>query len=257
MTDPHPKEPFRSRCCTCCTYVLLTIFSLMAALALGAFVAHEGSPRAVAATVNFRLMRFFRDLSRVKARRRRFGQEGALMPVLMGIEEPLPLGDASVGLSLTLEELSEFDGRPLEGSSETANLYLAIHGRIYDVTAGGSFYGPGRSYHKLVGKDATRAFCTGCLEAACLISNVDGLSESQLHEAHRWIELYEHHDKYKLVGSVRETSDAELLAGLPDGEDAGNFLARVEEARREDERERLEAARAAENSKKWHPFKLR
>ena len=115
------------------------------------------------------------------------------MPVLFGREEPLPLGDASLGLSLTAEELSEFDGRPLsERPGETAALLLSINGRIYDVTAGKAHYGPGRSYHKLVGKDATRAFCTGCLEPACLIPNTAGLRDDQLKEADRWIELYEH-----------------------------------------------------------------
>jgi len=154
-------------------------------------------------SVNFFFMRLARDLSRAKARRRRFGQRNALMPLLMRTEEPLPLGDADAGIALTVEELAEFDGRPLDDSGERAPLYLAIRGRIYDVTAGAAFYGPGRSYHKLVGHDATRAFCTGCLEPDCLISSTQGLSESQQREADRWIELYEHHDKYKLVGRIR------------------------------------------------------
>lgn len=85
-----------------------------------------------------------------------------------------------------------------------APLYLAIRARIYDVSAAWSFYGPGKSYFGLVGRDATRAFCTGCLEEACLISSVHGLTEVQTREADRWVELYEHHDKYQLVGSLRE-----------------------------------------------------
>ena len=216
---PNTDPKRRSSYCFCCLFYVI-FFILVGCYA--ALAANEFSPAKTSAQINFMMMRLFRDLSRAKARRRRFGQEGALMSVILKREEPLPLGDASAGLALTLEELSEFDGRELPESSEGARapLLLAIRGRIYDVSAGTAFYGPGRSYHKLVGKDATRAFCTGCLEPACLISSTDGLSEAQIKESERWIELYEHHDKYKLVGRLRpdvpEASDA--TAGA-DGDD--------------------------------------
>ena len=200
------------------------------------------------------------------------------MSVLLKREEPLPLGDASAGLALTLEELSEFDGRELPESSEGARapLLLAIRGRIYDVSAGTAFYGPGRSYHKLVGKDATRAFCTGCLEPACLISSTDGLSEAQIKESERWIELYEHHDKYKLVGQVREPNaiaddapeDEEEEQSAVEGERGGasdaaagggvsSAAAETEAAEAEYHRELVEAALEAERSKKHKPFRPR
>ena len=247
--------PAPARCRTCCNGLVSVVLAAIAVATVGALATHGGSPAAVWASVNFRMMRLFRDLSRVKARQRRFGQKDALMPVLMGKEEPLPLGDASTGLSLTLEELEEFDGRPLDGSNEHSNLYLAIHGRIYDVTAGAAFYGPGRSYHKLVGKDATRAFCTGCLEPACLIASTDGLSDVQLREAQRWIELYEHHDRYKLVGQVRQLSAAELSGGVTDEEQDDAYLAEVAAAEAEYQREQLEAAQYAERSKKHKTFR--
>ena len=59
------------------------------------FAANDFSPSATAAYTNFALMRFFRDLARAKARRRRFEQRHALMSLMMGSEEPLPLGDAA------------------------------------------------------------------------------------------------------------------------------------------------------------------
>jgi len=128
------------------------------------------------AHLNVVFMRLARDVSRAKSRQRRFNQRFALVPVLLGSEEPLPLGDPDncVGcIALTREELAEFDGRQLAGSEETAPLYLSITGRIYDVSGGRSFYGPGKSYFKLVGKDASRAYCTGCLEPPCLISSLE------------------------------------------------------------------------------------
>ena len=234
---------------------------LLAITAFGvALVAsNDFSVARTATTVNFFLMKFFRDLSRAKARRRRFGQEGALMSVLLQREEPLPLGDASAGLALTAEELAEFDGRLLPDSNgERAPLLLAIRGRIYDVSAGSAFYGPGRSYHKLVGKDATRAFCTGCLEPACLISNTQGLSDKQLKEAVRWIELYEHHDKYKLVGQLRlPDASVEAAEGMAEEGSLEEERKRVAEARAAYEQELLERAQRAESSRTFRPFRLR
>lgn len=43
-------------------------------------------------------------------------------------------------------------------------IYLALNGTIYDVSASPHLYGPGGSYHFFAGRDATRAFVTGCFE---------------------------------------------------------------------------------------------
>jgi predicted heme/steroid binding protein len=245
----------------CCRRFALLLVAVPLVGTLTALAMHGGSPAAVWASANFAMMRLFRDLSRAKARRRRFGQRNALMPLLMGSEEPLPLGDASAGLGLTVDELAEYDGRLLPDSSERAPLFLAIRGRIYDVSAGVAFYGPGRSYHKLVGKDATRAFCTGCLEPDCLISSTMGLAPSQLKEADRWIELYEHHDKYKLVGAVREPNMAELLDEAEDTEGASAKLERqaeeIAEAQKAIELEQVARAQEAEGLKAYRPFRKR
>lgn len=46
--------------------------------------------------------------------------------------------NGSTGVALTLVQLSQYDGR-----DAAKPLYLAVRGRIYDVSAGRSFYGPG------------------------------------------------------------------------------------------------------------------
>ena len=43
-------------------------------------------------------------------------------------------------------------------------IYLALNGSIYDVSAGQKTYGPGGSYHFFAGRDAARAFITGCFQ---------------------------------------------------------------------------------------------
>jgi hypothetical protein len=45
---------------------------------------------------------------------------------------------AAGDVRLTLQQLAAFDG-----SDASKPLYIAVRGKIYDVTAGRSFYGPG------------------------------------------------------------------------------------------------------------------
>lgn len=62
-------------------------------------------------------------------------------------------------INLTDADLSLYDG-----SNPDLPLYIALNGSIYDVSAGRHFYGPGGSYHFFAGRDATRAFVTGCFD---------------------------------------------------------------------------------------------
>ena len=60
-------------------------------------------------------------------------------------------------LLLTPEQLTLFNG-----TDSTKPIYLAINGTIFDVSEGRHTYGPGGSYEVFAGRDATRAFVTGC-----------------------------------------------------------------------------------------------
>jgi len=154
--------------------------------------------------MNHAAMRFFRDVARSKARKRLHGNKHALVPMLFGTEDPyIPKSlddiEAEDALTLTVEELAFYDG-----FEEDTPLYLAINGRVYDVSAGGKFYAEGGKYHSFIGRDATRAFALGCTREDCISSETDDLTEDQWKEVNRWIELYETHDKYKFVGSLVE-----------------------------------------------------
>lgn len=139
---------------------------------------------------------------RIKARKRLFaGSHNSLVlysDVLLGREKEM-LDVTETDFVVTPEELASCDGL----HDPDAPLWLAIKGRVYDVSAGRSFYGPGQRYHSFLGKDATRSFCTGCLEPACLISALAGVPERQQKEADRWVEYYEHHDRYTFVGRLQ------------------------------------------------------
>ncbi|KIX07396.1 uncharacterized protein Z518_02049 [Rhinocladiella mackenziei CBS 650.93] len=60
-------------------------------------------------------------------------------------------------LLLTPEQLALYNG-----TDPQKPIYLAINGTIFDVTEGKRTYGPGGSYEVFAGRDATRAFVTGC-----------------------------------------------------------------------------------------------
>lgn len=142
------------------------------------------------------LGRFFRDVARSKARRRLYGNDHALVAMVFGNDKPLPVPDDESTETVTREELEFATGE------DGAPAYLAVRGRVYDVTAGEAFYGVGKPYHAFVGKDATRAFALGCTAPRCISSSTEGLTEAQHKEIDRWIELYETHDKYTFVGML-------------------------------------------------------
>ncbi|KAJ8601403.1 hypothetical protein CTAYLR_005024 [Chrysophaeum taylorii] len=158
--------------------------------------------------VELALGRFFRDVSRSKARRRLYGNEYALVNIMLGNDEPIAPADDRGSPTVTLAELESATGE------DGAPAYLSIRGRVYDVTAGRAFYGEGRPYNAFVGRDATRAFALGCTAPRCISSSTDGLNEAQLKEIDRWIELYETHDKYTFVGTLVDDPIDAILAAL-------------------------------------------
>ncbi|KAL9178714.1 hypothetical protein ACHAXT_003845 [Thalassiosira profunda] len=169
---------------------------------------------------NLFFMKFFRNLSRSKARARLHGNKYAMIPVMLGLEEPIKIQDdrdAEDAMTITREQLEEMDGY------DGAPLYLSIKGRVYDVSAGERFYGDGQDYHEWVGKDASRSFGTGCRGGVdrtgmeCLSETLEGLTDKELKEIDRWLELYETHDKYTFVGHLVDDPVEEILESVADG----------------------------------------
>ncbi|KAJ3384735.1 hypothetical protein HDU84_002674 [Entophlyctis sp. JEL0112] len=98
----------------------------------------------------------------------------------------------------TTAELKEFDG-----SDPSKPIYVAISGKVYDVSAGQKHYGKGGGYSFFAGVDATRAYITGCFQTH-LTHDLRGLSEEQLKtDLTHWIDFYEKHEKYFYVGEVK------------------------------------------------------
>lgn len=143
-----------------------------------------GSTGVLLARVDYNLffMKFFRNLSRSKARARLHGNKFAMIPVMLGIEEPMKINTddayAEDVMTVTREQLAEMDG------FDGAPLYLSIRGRVYDVSAGSKFYGEGGEYSDWVGRDASRSFGTGCRGGVdrtgmdCLSESLEGLTSA-------------------------------------------------------------------------------
>ncbi|KAI8881053.1 cytochrome b5 [Backusella circina FSU 941] len=96
----------------------------------------------------------------------------------------------------TDQELAKYDG-----SDASLPLYLAIDGDVYDVSEGRGWYGKGGSYHHFAGKDAARAYVTGCFEDH-LTHDMRGLSYDQIKGIDHWKKFYENHHKYYKIGTV-------------------------------------------------------
>ena len=86
------------------------------------------------------------------------------------------------------------------------SLWLAIVGRVFDVTRGGGarHYARGMPYAGFVGRDGTRAFATGRFDEDGLVPDVDGLSDDEILGVRRWLEFYEggseERDAYREIG---------------------------------------------------------
>lgn len=182
--------------------------------------------------INLFLMGFFRDLSRIKANKRRQasnavaiidGEAVTTWDILFGRDDPLAGIDFSeeecTGANcsdsensyptFTVQELEEFgsgqDGKPI---------YLSVFGRVYDVSKGEKFYGPDANYAMFAGKDVTRALCLGCKLTECLVRSTEGLTEDQINEGKRWLSFFHWHDKYNYVGSLERLDSEAWLDSL-------------------------------------------
>ena len=91
------------------------------------------------------------------------------------------------GIRLFLpEELARYRGGPGD-----PGLYLALLGRVYDVSSGRRHYEPGAHYSGFAGRDASRAFVTGDYSEAGLVDDINGLSSSEILTLHNWLSFYE------------------------------------------------------------------
>ncbi|PWA97897.1 membrane-associated progesterone binding protein 2 [Artemisia annua] len=98
-------------------------------------------------------------------------------------------------MELTLNQLKQYDG-----SDPSKPIYVAVKGRIFDVTTGNSFYGPGGSYAMFAGKDASRALAKMSKNDEDVIGSLDGLTDKEMGVLADWEKKFE--AKYPVVGAI-------------------------------------------------------
>lgn len=86
-------------------------------------------------------------------------------------------------------------------------VYLAVRGKVFDVTPGRNFYGPGGPYANFAGRDASRGLAFGSFDEDMLTKDLDGpldtledLNEEQLEALQGWEERFL--EKYLVVGKL-------------------------------------------------------
>ncbi|ELU07586.1 hypothetical protein CAPTEDRAFT_201522 [Capitella teleta] len=100
--------------------------------------------------------------------------------------------------TLSYEELRKFDGK-----GPTGKIYVALCGKIYDVTEKGQqFYGEGAPYQAFAGRDASRGLATMEMKVKDTKDDLSDLTEIQKQSMLSWAKTFE--EKYDLVGFLVE-----------------------------------------------------
>lgn len=122
--------------------------------------------------------------------------------------------DVSTLPIFTRPQLSRYNG------IDAHEIYVAIRGYIYDVTGNDKNYGPGKSYHKLVGKDVSRLLGLNRLQlkpedagsdrgAECTWYTGD-FNEKQNQIVDKWVLFFK--KRYRIVGVVVDHQSKKMEA---------------------------------------------
>ncbi|XP_057569939.1 neuferricin isoform X1 [Hippopotamus amphibius kiboko] len=131
----------------------------------------------------------------------------------------------------TPEELARHRGRPGD-----PGLYLALLGRVYDVSSGRRHYEPGAHYSGFAGRDASRAFVTGDYSEAGLVNDVSDLSLSEMLTLQNWLSFYE--KNYEFIGRVIGRFYREDGLPTPELTQAEAMITKALEANKQDLKEK-------------------
>jgi len=109
-----------------------------------------------------------------------------------GPQKALPRGEER---DYTLAELGTFDGSDTERP-----LLIAVRGKVYDVTPGRAFYGPGGPYAMFAGRDCTRALAKMAFDDELFTGDESGLDAYELQQLEDWIDSFQM--KYRVLGDL-------------------------------------------------------
>jgi len=100
----------------------------------------------------------------------------------------------------TLEQLRSFDG------TNGNPIYIAVQGKVYDMSSKPGFYGPNGAYHIFAGRDASRALAKGSLDLQDVEnSSIADLDPMEIETLGEWVAKYD--ISYHVVGQLIKPSD--------------------------------------------------
>jgi len=110
---------------------------------------------------------------------------------------------------ISKEELATYSAKASNGK-----IYLAILGKVFDVTMGKQHYGKGGSYSFFTGIDGTKAFVSGDFNKVGLVDNIDTLTDDECVALNDWVKFYENEYTYigKVIGNFYDKDGNETLA---------------------------------------------
>ncbi|WVO16851.1 hypothetical protein L204_104537 [Cryptococcus depauperatus] len=96
---------------------------------------------------------------------------------------------------ITSAQLAQHDG-----SDPSKPIYVAIKGKVFDVSPRAEMYGPGKGYHVFAGKDGSKGLGMSSLDPKDAVADFSTLNETQLNTLNQWESFFE--KRYNVVGKV-------------------------------------------------------
>ncbi|OQR86937.1 hypothetical protein ACHHYP_09723 [Achlya hypogyna] len=106
--------------------------------------------------------------------------------------------DSATSSSAGLPKFSKEMLAAFDGSDEAKPIFLAVGGKVLDVTSGKKFYEKGAGYNIFAGTACTRALTIASLEQKDLTDDIANFTPEQVQELHKTLAFY--YDKYPVVG---------------------------------------------------------
>lgn len=108
--------------------------------------------------------------------------------------------------TFTPPELKPYNGEKM------MPVYIAVRGKVFDVTPGRHFYGPGGPYENFAGRDASRGLACNSFDEDMLtkdlegpLDSLDGLESEEMESLQGWEERFS--EKYLVVGNLLAVGD--------------------------------------------------
>ncbi|XP_066328950.1 uncharacterized protein [Miscanthus floridulus] len=99
-------------------------------------------------------------------------------------------------------ELTAAQLRAYDGTDPSKPIYVSVRGKVYDVTSGRGFYGPGGAYAVFAGREASRALGKMSKDEADVSGDLSGLTDKELGVLADWETKFQ--AKYLVVARLAD-----------------------------------------------------